>query len=70
MGKRDAKNFDREYLEQMIDDHENVVKMFEKQSRDGEDTDAVAYARKHLSKMQQHLQHAIDLKRTLTNKRD
>lgn len=68
--KRDAKSFDREYLEQMIDDHEEVVKLFEKQARDGEGTDTVAYARKHLPKMQQHLQHAIDLKRTLTDKRD
>lgn len=68
--KRDAKNFDREYLEQMIDDHENVVKAFEKQAKDGEDAETVAYARKHLPKMQQHLQHAIDLKRTLTDKRE
>jgi len=67
--KRDAKNFDQEYLDQMVDDHENAVKLFEKQSKDGEDTDAVAYARKQLPKMQQHLQHAIDLKRALTEKR-
>lgn len=68
--KRDAKNFDRQYLDQMIDDHKNVVKLFEKQARDGKDADTVAYARKHLPKMQQHLQHAIDLKRALTDKRD
>ena len=68
--KRDAKNFDREYLEQMIDDHEDVVKLFEKHAKDGEDAQTVAYARKHLPKMQQHLQHAIDLKRALTDKRD
>jgi putative membrane protein len=68
--KRDAKNFDREYLEQMIDDHENVVKLFEEQAKDGIDADTVAYARKHLPKLQQHLQHAIDLKRALTDKND
>jgi putative membrane protein len=68
--KRNAKSFDREYLDQMIDDHENMVKLFEKQARDGENADTVAYARKHLPKMQQHLQHAIDLKRALTDKRD
>ena len=67
--KRDAKNFDREYLDQMIDDHENVVKLLEKEARDGEDAGTVAYARKQLPKMQQHLQHAIDLKRALTDKR-
>jgi putative membrane protein len=68
--KRDAKNFDREYLDQMVDDHENAVKLFEKQSRDGEDADTVAYARQHLPKLQTHLQHAIDLKRALDDKRE
>jgi putative membrane protein len=68
--KRDAKNFDRDYLEQMIDDHENVVKLFSEHAKDGHDMETVAYARKHLPKLQQHLQHAIDLKRTLTDKRD
>jgi putative membrane protein len=66
--KRDAKTFDKDYLEQMIDDHEDVVRLFEKHAKDGEDADTVAYARKHLPKMQQHLQHAIDLKRALTEK--
>jgi putative membrane protein len=68
--KRDAKNFDREYLEQMIDDHEDVVKLFANHAKEGEDADTVAYARKHLPKLQRHLQHAIDLKRALTDKRD
>jgi putative membrane protein len=68
--KREAKDFDREYLDQMVDDHENAVKLFDKHARDGEDADAVAYARKHLPRMQQHLQHALDLKRALSEKRD
>jgi putative membrane protein len=68
--KRDAKNFDKEYLEKMVSDHEDVVKLFERQSKNGEDVDTVAFARKHLPKMQEHLQHALDLKRTLTDKRD
>ena len=68
--KRAAKDFDREYLDQMVDDHESVVKLFEKQARDGEDVETVAYARKHLPKLQAHLQQALDLKRALTDKRD
>ena len=68
--KRDAKNFDKAYLDQMVDDHESVVKLFEKHAKDGEDADIVGYARKHLPKMQQHLQQAIDLKRALTEKRE
>jgi predicted outer membrane protein len=68
--KRDAKNFDKAYLEQMVDDHESVVKLFEKHAKEGEDADVVAFARQHLPKLQQHLQHAIDLKRVLTDKRE
>ena len=68
--KRDAKNFDREYLEQMVDDHESMAKLFANHAKDGDDADTVAYARKHLPKIQLHLQHAIDLKRALTDKRD
>ena len=68
--KRDAKNFDREYLEQMVDDHESMAKLLANHAKDGDDADTVAYARKHLPKIQKHLQHAIDLKRALTDKRD
>ena len=46
--KRDAKDFDRDYLEQMIDDHESAVKLFEKQAKDGEDIEATA---RHLAKI-------------------
>ena len=66
--KRDAKDFDQEYLDKMIDDHKEAVKLFEKQARDGSDGDTVTYARKYLPKLQAHLQHAVDLKRSLTNK--
>jgi putative membrane protein len=67
--KRDAKNFDKEYMDKMVSDHEDVVKLFEKQAKDGHDVEAVAFARKHLPKMQEHLQHALDLKRALSDKR-
>ena len=67
--KRDAKNFDKEYMEKMVSDHEDVVKLFQKQAKDGHDADAVAFARKHLPRMQEHLQHALDLKRALSDKR-
>lgn len=68
--KRDAKDFDKDYLEKMISDHEEVVKLFAKHAKDGDDAEAVTFARKHLPRMQAHLQHAIDLKRALTEKRE
>lgn len=63
--KHDAKDFDRDYIKKMYSDHEDLVKLFEKQAKDGTDPDAVAFARKHLPKLQQHLQHAADLRRSL-----
>lgn len=67
--KRDAKNFDKEYMDKMVSDHEEVVKLFEKHAKDGKDVEAVDFARKYLPKMQEHLQHALDLKRALKDKR-
>ncbi len=67
--KRDAKNFDREYMDKMVSEHEDCVKMFEKHAKDGgNDLDTIAYARKHLPKLQKHLQQAADLKRVLKNR--
>jgi putative membrane protein len=67
--KRNAKNFDREYLDQMVDDHEAMVKLLDKQAKDGGDGDTVDFARKHLPRVQAHLQHAIDLQRRLKQQR-
>lgn len=63
--KHDAKDFDKDFLEALIDEHEEQVRMFDKQARNGEDPAAVAFARKHLSKLQEHLYAALDLKRIL-----
>lgn len=67
--KHDAKNFDRDYIDKMVSNHEDTVKLFEKQAKDGDDPDAVAYARKHLPKLQSHLQQAVDLQRALKARR-
>lgn len=66
--KRDAKNFDREYIDKMVADHGDAVKLFEKHAKDGDDVDTIAFARKHLPKMQSHLQKASDLKKLLKNR--
>jgi putative membrane protein len=67
--KHDAKSFDRDYVDKMVADHQDVVKMVEKQANDGEDVETVAFARRMLPKMQVHLQRALDLKRALSNQR-
>lgn len=59
--KRDAKSFDLDYLKKMVSDHEETLEQFQKQARDGHDAELVAFARKHLSALQHHLQEASDL---------
>lgn len=63
--KRDAKDFDREYIDQMVSAHDEAVKLFEEHAKEGEDPEVVAFARKHLAKLQKHLHEATDLKRAL-----
>jgi putative membrane protein len=63
--KHDARSFDKDYLDEMVDAHQDAVKQFEREARNGDDPEAVAFARKHLAAMQHHLQQALDLKRIL-----
>jgi putative membrane protein len=63
--KRDAKDFDREYIDHMVSAHDDAVKLFEKHAREGDDVEVMAFARKHLAKLQKHLHEATDLKRSL-----
>jgi putative membrane protein len=58
-------NVDKKYINEMIDDHESTVKLFEKGAR-GDDQDVVAFAVKTLPTIQHHLQMAKDLKKTLS----
>ena len=66
--KHDAKSFDKDYVSKMVSDHESVVKLFEKQAKAGNDVETIAFARKYLPTMQAHLEHAMDLKRALSEK--
>jgi putative membrane protein len=63
--KRDASDFDVEYLKKVIADHEDAVKLYQKQARDGNDAELVAFARKHLPAVQHHLEQALDLQRSM-----
>jgi putative membrane protein len=63
--KHKAESFDKDYLAKMVDTHQDVVKLFDREARDGNDVDAVTFARKQLPDEQRHLQQALDLKRAL-----
>lgn len=63
--KKDAKDFDADYISQMIDDHKDAVKLFQKESTNGEDGDLKAFAEKTLPTLQSHLDKAQEIKAAL-----
>ena len=57
-------NVDKKYVHEMMEDHEDAVKLFEKAAK-SDDADIAAFAQKTLPALQHHLQMAKDLKKTL-----
>ena len=53
--------FDRKYAEMMVADHQKVVSLFEKFSKDAKHTDLRSWAEKTLPKLRDHLSMARDL---------
>lgn len=60
LAKLSGAEFDKEYMTAMVKDHEDDVKAFETQSKDGNDPDVKAFAAKTLPTLQEHLQMARD----------
>jgi putative membrane protein len=60
-----GKDFDKQYMSNMVDDHEKAVKDFEKASKDAKDPDLKAWASKTLPTLQDHLKMAKDTKAKL-----
>jgi putative membrane protein len=61
LSKMDDKKFDRAYMEAMVKDHEEAVKLFETQSKDGKDESLKAWAGKALPALKKHLETARDV---------
>ncbi|WP_187262887.1 DUF4142 domain-containing protein [Pontibacter beigongshangensis] len=59
--------FDEEYMEAMVDAHEEAVGLFEDAAEDLEDAEVKAFAAKTLPVLQQHHEHAKKLDETLDN---
>jgi len=59
--KLQGKDFDKEYMKQMVKDHEEAIKLFEKESEDGKDSDLKAWAGDTLPKLKEHLKEAKKL---------
>ena len=63
--KSGDKDFDEDYVEKMISEHESAVKLFTKEANDGKDQELVVFARSTLPTLQHHLEQAKDLKKML-----
>jgi putative membrane protein len=69
MMKLKGADFDREYAEHMVKDHEKTVSLFEKQSKNGDAGELKAFASKTLPTLQEHLKMAQDLKKQTDQKK-
>ncbi len=61
LSKLSGATFDREYLNQMLEDHQNDVSAFQTEAQQGQDPDVKAFAAQTLPTLQQHLQQVSSL---------
>jgi putative membrane protein len=57
--KKDQKDFDKAYVDMMVDGHKNAITLFEKESTESSDADIKAWATSMLPELRKHLDHAI-----------
>ena len=58
MDKMDEANFDKDYMDHMVEEHEKDVAAFEEEAKDGSDPDVKAWANKTLPTLKKHLEMA------------
>lgn len=64
LAKKTGRDFDKEFVEMMVDDHKKDVKLFEKEAKDANDSDVRAFAASHLATLQAHLDQANSLSKS------
>lgn len=70
LGKREGREFDREYMEHMVDEHKKDVRAFEKAAKDAKDPEIRAFAAKQLPVLKEHHEMARTLHDTVKRDRD
>lgn len=65
LSNKSGADFDQEFVEHMIDEHESAIKLFEKASTDAKDSDLRSFAAKHLEHLRHHLQTAQSLRASI-----
>jgi putative membrane protein len=56
LAKKSGEDFDREFVQHMVDEHEKDVKLFEKAASDAKDPEIRGFASKHVGHLREHLQ--------------
>jgi putative membrane protein len=63
--KKQGADFDRAYIDSMVDGHKDAIKLFEDASKNASDAEVKSFAATHLPTLQQHDEKAQQLKRTV-----
>ena len=61
LARTTGEEFDREYVDLMVDQHERDVQLFQKTAKGAKDPDVREFAKAHLGKLQAHLDRAKNL---------
>lgn len=64
LSRKQGAEFDKSYVDMMVDQHEDDVKLFERAAKNAEDPEVRSFASRHLSSLQAHLDHAKNLMKT------
>lgn len=67
LAKLSGAEFDKKYVDLMVDDHEEDVKLFKEVADDAKDADVKAFAAKTLPKLQQHLERITTIEKNMKN---
>jgi putative membrane protein len=68
LGKLSGADFDREYMKEMVKDHDKDVKAFQKEADSGKDSDVKAWAAKTLPTLKEHQAQAKQVHASTTGK--
>lgn len=59
--KKSAQDFDKAFMEQMIEDHQKAIQLFENEAKNGKDEEIRAWAQKTLPTLKKHHEHAVQI---------
>ncbi|MGN6645622.1 MAG: DUF4142 domain-containing protein [Cytophaga sp.] len=66
--KTEQKDFNKAYVDKMVDGHKDAVELFEKESTESSDADIRAWATSMLPELRKHLDHSIAVQKKFEKK--